>query len=792
MSWIPFNLRSQHCSSILNTTDPTVNIWDWRQEYYNDFYLQSNPGVATTIISPFYPPNGIGTNENLNKFYTAYATNGTIGIDFHPEDGWELLYKDFGSNLSPVTNPTFGLYNKYLGIVRVFFLITDFPGNPQNGAMISMKFNSSRESALFSYAEPILSPVKSFIEDQVMKVPNKYINESQYWTMAEFPVAYDPCTCNYPSKLQVEVELINNANVTLEGTLTGTIDQIISPPPGNVNTNTGYKSVSDYSPDFGSVVKAGIKGYETYQSFANQATAFIDDNKNFLEQQMDFELGNFGTVIKAIPYVGALAGIYDIFFAGGKKNAVEQKPTPMAFEVNTNFKLTGAITTTSPFGLRYFFNPGSNPTATSLKPIYDNTLGTFGILETPLVKYINYPRVGVLNIYDEPIVRQYRIPFPVKYAVNPASNLRVKKIDAAIQIRYTSLYPPDLEAPGAIDFPKPVEFGDPYNYMGLSFQERMSRIGIVIEQMPETYPTNPNGLILRTKYVPLQCLSDLSFSLYQSSPLTNQFNLYLKLMVTLERTDDPQAQEVLLILTTPAGIQCCDNFPSGNYPDHKVNYSVNYNCFFPTYTTTNGVTPGSWMNTYFNQNIIENLTLENTSYSLSSTVMNEINIKNNVLLSNGINLKAGRGITIDGTNTYTSGTFEIAYDVSQCSNSLVNNEYTPAQLQSFCAPGGPYDLYSATRIMNATNVETVTELVVGIKAFPNPAKDYFNLEVSDNLPVSEIIVKDVTGRAVKTILNPQSNGKAYQIETDNISSGIYLIEVMVNGKWAKTKLSITK
>ena len=52
----------------------------------------------------------------------AYMYGDDVLTDIKASDGWELLYSTFDANASaPLVNPYFILYNKYRGLMRIFF-----------------------------------------------------------------------------------------------------------------------------------------------------------------------------------------------------------------------------------------------------------------------------------------------------------------------------------------------------------------------------------------------------------------------------------------------------------------------------------------------------------------------------------------------------------------------------------------------------------------------------------------------------------------------------------------------
>jgi len=160
-----------HCSypnlSNFNTELGSTNsIFDWTQEWYDEFYINFNGGVLNiSAQSPFHFDN---QDANINHLKLP------IIKDHSPEDGWELLATNFGSpqpigtnQLTGVSIPSFVLYNRYESKIRSFFYIPPggvTEGTTFNKSQIILDFNGgfgqNKESALFSHLQ---SPLKAYV-----------------------------------------------------------------------------------------------------------------------------------------------------------------------------------------------------------------------------------------------------------------------------------------------------------------------------------------------------------------------------------------------------------------------------------------------------------------------------------------------------------------------------------------------------------------------------------------------------------------------------------------------------
>ena len=67
---------------------------------------------------------------------------------------------------------------------------------------------------------------------------------------------------------------------------------------------------------------------------------------------------------------------------------------------------------------------------------------------------------------------------------------------------------------------------------------------------------------------------------------------------------------------------------------------------------------------------------------------------------------------------------------------------------------------------------------VSFTLYPNPAKDYTIVNVSDNLIGGSLVLTDAIGR---TILSEQITGNKYQVHTGALAKGVYMVKVAADG-----------
>ncbi|GAB3306920.1 hypothetical protein GCM10027511_18710 [Hymenobacter humi] len=184
------------------------NTFNW---YYGNYQPTTYNGSRYTLNSPF---PGVGQdyielpwrqpfNSNMDRF------QGKID---NPADGWELIRRDLGyddaGNPAKTTNPTVILYNRYTSMLRVFTAVGDLQNSYQL-AEIKLTFgNAALNKAATLNRQNALGVA---LEDtEVGTNPEfvgiaRYLNGRSKWFVADFPMDYDPCICQFDSRLVVDV-----------------------------------------------------------------------------------------------------------------------------------------------------------------------------------------------------------------------------------------------------------------------------------------------------------------------------------------------------------------------------------------------------------------------------------------------------------------------------------------------------------------------------------------------------------------------------------------------------------
>lgn len=494
-------------------------------------------------------------------------------------------------------------------------------------------------------------------------------------------------------------------------------------------------------------------------------------------------------IASTLPYVGMAIGIIDYLVDGGEETKSSEKSGPVTYDIN--LRLSGTLTESQPVSNISFFTPGSPiPTSSGqhLTPIYNNVLGVFNVLELPDLEFAELTpsiRVGnrlssgnscmddfdELNNFEgagEVKLRQYRPKSNIKYVVNPASEMEVHSIDAAIILEYGNHQPLFVTRPDQIS----DNVAMPYHNMmafsnsqlknwcnlfsppipncdtSLSGLERrvddiINSTGLKLEYVSANYPTNQNTFIrFRTGYVPITCFTSSDFMLLGS---TNFGKVYIKLYVKLKHNTNLNAEPVTMILTydwtekvkaasrltSPVGtyntsifagsidfdnkwFKCgVGNFSAGVYS----NYNYGSNWFLDNVPFGN---KGTYLPDNYSYNNEQFLTVEDRLTIPSGanvpdnsilkaggliTIEPNVNFGNNILIVSGVKIDLQASNTINpNVELRIEPLNEILFNCSNFNYASLHNN--PTEISQFCVKHAYTNLvYASAPKSNDPNVE---------------------------------------------------------------------------------------
>jgi hypothetical protein len=417
--------------------------WDWTVDQTYTLYLDSG---AVTVRLPYYSGSGPAAAD----------LNISTGRDILPVDGWVLVVRHFGTPTSSVNFPYFILYNKYRGILRLFYwspLTT-----PVTRAVGKMYFQqSSNTAALMTFSGPEPEYVNAYDTDKAQIVVGML--EPRQWGYLDFDVSgYDPNLAGKTDPtLVMTIYGVHDSQIVLEGSIQGTI--------------TADPGLTAHKPDTANNLKNIVDGVIAFYEKPAQYHKRIADAQQKFNTMADANADTWwGKYLKKIANLGAsqwvralgpVAGFIEAVKAFGSSSS--SAPTPLF--LNAEVRLEGGITEETQFYTILLRVPGSihadptGDTSSNILPLYDRPLGIFNLLAAPTVEltYVDsyYECSDWGWTYTESCIAEVDQRLAqLDYVVNPDSGLAVESFDAAYIPSNGGL--PDFYVEGGADGYRPV------------------------------------------------------------------------------------------------------------------------------------------------------------------------------------------------------------------------------------------------------------------------------------------------------------------------------------------------
>ncbi len=598
IAWVGIALYSKaQPTCTINSTSQDPN-WNWQSfdAGVDGWQAYLSPAVGTgettSVAFTISPPWNISNSDQLNtlQFQSCTGANQTTCPVFcTPANGWVFIHKEFGqpgTAAQGTSAPYFVLYNKFLGLLRVFFYITSSVQD-NSGACITVSFLSpegnTNQTALLSNTGTVYSAaLDNYNNNMSMTVPNAFYNTgglyNNMWLCADFPMTYDPCTCMQNAEINVAAYELTTQTVQLTtvGNITGTSTSIVSNSQGQVSSN-GFSSVID-----------GLDGFLNVFTDATHLSGVLNEYQDNLETH---QLGGLGDIIQTnlpevgviadgiaavAPEVGLLLGAATFISAltgSGSGNDGSQITVINNYNLKINTATSGTITTNYPFGNGVISVPGSAANGANIQasqiPLYSQPLGVFNLATTPNLQYTDYYNVaacystsssGPLQPCNYPssaevpgnpayvnnVYRQYSLKgVAPQFVINPVvlNDYELTDIQGALVIDYlgTGLFSVDNYDPANLDW-NGSPLGDIPAFVGqpnfcATAEQRMNTAGLYFEAYPYSGSSgtpSQREAFIRTPYFSLPELAQQSFFLNQNSSATAP-NFYIKFRITFTK-----------------------------------------------------------------------------------------------------------------------------------------------------------------------------------------------------------------------------------------------------------------
>gem|GEM_PF-3337893 len=426
MAQNPVNVPEGGCLPIGISTNPDNYVnpndvsatrkWDWRSQNFTVYLTNQSgtPGNSVTIVSPFYDQSG-----NVNTF----SLSNSFAKDYNSVDGWELLYKNFGTPSQGVISPYFMLYNRYSGTIRIFVNIVnsgDFTFT-NAGLNLTLKRPTNIPNSQVLRQTAVLNQLGtySFSSEDMQKnakhfSPNAYtnsgVNNNYFWLYADFQTLYDACTCGLEGDWYFSAGLVNNLNIDLtsNGTLTTIVDATSTTPP-STNSTGFFGEVQEYLAfgsgiisGFGGVIASANKGTTDGNQIVANTNTFINNLGPIIGRNKASEVASsVGRIIFELPKVNMFINLASTFISTVKKigndydkltndspKSVDAIGKSKTTESKISLTTTGQITVSAPYVDQILKIPGAKVPAgqgaiVHYNPIYDEVLGIWNLFEQP-------------------------------------------------------------------------------------------------------------------------------------------------------------------------------------------------------------------------------------------------------------------------------------------------------------------------------------------------------------------------------------------------------------------------
>ena len=219
----PYNANLPQSNGSYFNADYFKNRYDWNDQNGFDLVNMQFAGIPLGDMSTL-------SNTQLGAYYDYIYYESPAHKHLFSE-GWELLLINVGKFPDKINDytstlykalPYVVLYNRYRGLIRVFVgMGPDATVSTSPDALnIRLSFKTAIQNnltgllRLYEGCDQALDQ-KTDVKD--VGTISKAVSEQSRWASADFQIAYDPCTCNTPSEIQIIFTHIKSHTLSLTG-----------------------------------------------------------------------------------------------------------------------------------------------------------------------------------------------------------------------------------------------------------------------------------------------------------------------------------------------------------------------------------------------------------------------------------------------------------------------------------------------------------------------------------------------------------------------------------------------
>lgn len=731
-----------------------INTFDWRSEVYDvPYYMGAN--VNGQLNSPFFESNNIAVPELWDVF-------SFDAQDMLPEDGWELISNGIteAANLTPLNSREIAylvLYNKFTATLRVLAAHHDIGQNDY--MVVYLEFVPENElTGLLSPTHQIAQPLDESSIWQVhtnAKIPS---SSPRYFFYADFPMAYDPCTCIFEDvskKLRIKFESVNTQTLSLYGRSWAIDNNLANIVGGSNNINSNYLTniySNDNVPQAGSLIFNSWSGLVShYEEQKKKASQLNEQYKAFkdLKAALDlaaniadlsgvsistsdttkFELSTLKNPLKLtskfVEVLGAplkkkLDAANSAAAATGKIRMI-QSEIAFSGEIN-DFTYKDGFNILLP-GQSNNADKCNHPTLSHLYPKYDEVLGRFALMKTPVIKTDQYPISGGNYNYK---FQLDRATIDKNYLFNSAAHIDTKNTEI-----YGALI---LKAANNNDV--------------VAYEYNVEKIASL---------SNEDSTIFITPFLPIECLTELTTLIQTKEATMSFYEAQLRLLIFYE-FDAINSQglknQAFEVLTYPTEIDA-----------EKETASL---------LTDNGMP------------IEKNLNLQSGNLSGTYFAWEEIEINGDITTNSSVEIIAPQISMVSGSIgdgiTLKTGEFPISCEPL--------SPFDVSELEMHCNSGA----YQANTARNKPITRQTSPIAYNDIEFfnaPNPFKESTELRfsITQNDEMS-IIIYDILGQEIINLLPPtelRAGTHSYTLNGYSLPAGVYLATIQSHSESAIKK-----
>ncbi|MEM1000043.1 MAG: T9SS type A sorting domain-containing protein [Bacteroidota bacterium] len=493
-----------------NRTQPgtTIAAFDWRANFYQlEIKGENGQDYTEWAPSPFFSANN---SLQPNTDHLAFVNSPR---DFQPEDGWELIYKNFGTIALPVAEPSFALYNRYSGLMRTFIYLTAKEGLPYQAATVNVQHVNlpaiDNQTTIFETLNTPMNAVDRFEKNIVSSTYNHYVESEGTWIMSEFVAAYDPCTCDLPTALEIAPILASVSNLTFSIEGTDTMVKIVKDGTTQTTADNGWLSaLAGLVTTNATLYEKGKKTHGNLQGFSKFIDKVISKLFNLADESGE-ESGKLPGYLAAIPGIGTAISVLDMLVTGSKKSGAAHTVTQSS--TRYHFDGSGQIDTDAPYQPNLVYTPGGDHTGfpSANLPIYDNPLGVASLIRTPRIKRY---------VFDHPTFWPNKtvvfLENDLQYAINTAAGINGTPKSVTASLIFTNCHGDHPQA-----------------------------------QLPETLIEITDST-WRTPFLPPGCLADYMVQFEDYTHNHCDGDMRVRIRMVLERAPaDPDADDIFIMFT---------------------------------------------------------------------------------------------------------------------------------------------------------------------------------------------------------------------------------------------------